>query len=58
MPGVQSSLIIIWKKELTIMAMERPLAILPKDNTFDIGRCYRETGSKTISETMTGWNLR
>ena len=41
-----------------LLAIERVLAIHPKDGTPNSGRQYTETGCKTISGRSSGWNLR
>jgi len=58
LPSVWSTEIFIWKREFIIVAIERLLAILPKDDTRHSGRSDRVIGSKIISGRSSSWNLR
>jgi hypothetical protein len=55
---VRSTKIVVWRREFIVLAIERLLAILPKNDTRNSGRCDGKARSKAISGTSSGWNLR
>jgi len=58
LPCAQSTEIVIWRGEFIVVSIARLSAILPKDESRDSGRWDGETGRKTISGGLSGWNLR
>jgi len=65
LPGVRSTEIVVWRREFIVVAIERPSAILPKDDNHDKGRWDGARWSKKISgnrAVLTSecvfWNLK
>jgi hypothetical protein len=56
LPCEQSTEMSVWRKVFIVTAIERPLAILPKDDTPISGRWVGGTASQTIPGRSHGWN--